>query len=167
MARVTRTHDVGTNPLQTGRSLATASSRPLALRDHPLSFLNTGEKIFPCSPYCQTPSQSRKVCPAHFLSRDSVGGNVLLSQRKCPSSLRPPQPHMPAGAPLPTGSGGRTAAGRFLELVPLASLLPDRDSGAAAPAWNSPIREEKSLPDCGNPNLPQRWMGDGDQVPLL
>jgi len=119
---VTRTRCVGTNLLQTGGYLATASSTRLALRDDPVSLTGTGTAAFLCSPYCQTPlSQSGKGCPAQ----------TRPLQRKHPQSLHPcpPQPHAPAGSPLPAGSCGRAAAGRFLELVPLASLLPDRASG--------------------------------------
>lgn len=107
MARVARTHGMGTNPLQTGRSLATASSRPLALRDHPLSFL---------------PQYRREDFPLFSLLSDSLSGQEGLpgtfpqqglSQRKCPSSLRPPQPHVPAGAPLPPAAEEGQRQGGF------------------------------------------------------
>lgn len=112
--------------------------------------------VFPCSPCCQTLSQSRKVCPAHFLSTSSASGNVLP-----PFAL--PSPMYPPGPPC---SWRRAAAGRFLELIPLASFLPDRASRLQL--WlGIPLSGKKNPTDCGKPSLPQRWTGHRDQVPLL
>lgn len=106
VTQVTHTHCVGTNQIQTGRCLVTASSRAIALHDNSLSLLNTRKNIFPCSPYCQTPSHSRKVCPLWHLWK---------------------------------GSSREVSAAHPSHL-----FLSWQSQWAAVPAWNSPIREEKS-----------------------
>lgn len=65
----------------------------------------------------------QKVLPSRFPQHRlcSLRGNVL-----CPSAL--PSPMCPSRPSILTNSWGRTAAGRFLDLFPLTSLLPDRAS---------------------------------------
>lgn len=106
MTQVTHTHCVGTNQIQTGRCLVAASSRAVALHDNSASLLNTSKNTFPCSPYCQTPSHSSKVCPLWHLRKGS-SREVSVAH---PSHLS----------------------------------LSWQSQWAAVPAWNSPIREEKS-----------------------
>lgn len=104
VTQVTHTRCVGTNQIQTGRCSVAASSRAIALHDNSFSLLNARKNSFPCSPYCQTPSHSRKVCP---LWQEGRNREVSVAH---PS-------HLP---------------------------LPWQSQWAALPAWNSPIREEKS-----------------------
>lgn len=123
VTRVTDTHCVGTNQIQTGRCLVTASSRATALHDNSLSLLNTSKNIFSLfSLLSDSLSQQEGLSPLAFEEGQQQGGF-------CSSSLSP-----------------------------LSSLT--EPVGCCA-SLEFPYQGRKIPSDCRNPNLPQRWMGDG------
>ena len=89
----------------------------------------------------------------------SLRGNVLP-----PFTL--PSPTSQHGPPSPpTAEEGQEQGGFWSSsLSPPSSLT---EPAGCSTGLEFPYQGRKIPPDCGNPNLPQRWMGDGVQVPLL